>query len=215
MFIRLALSLVFSAALFAQHTIKVEFQSAKLPKDVALKIDLSLMFTLFTLSESSALKTNGALQVFHNPKTVLEQTSTNSANWIIAYDDDGNPLVEGSPQSMAFNFPKPVSMPSKGSHTVSIKFIGKLQQIENGEIISTQEINERGKIFVSGINIKELRYNEDASYVFYLYPLEDGKQETTWRYALLFDWQYRDLLEGKYTIKEPVRRSGTINSPIT
>ena len=155
----------------------------------------------------------GGVVRFHSQPTV-KQNSTNSANWTISYDDDGNSVVEGSPQSMAFNFSKPVGMPKDGNFAIHIDLVGKLEQIKNGEVVSTQKINELGKVLVSNtesnVKFKNFLY-DDAPYVFYLYHIENESKQTIWRYALLKDWQYKDLLEGKYTIREPIRRSGNFD----
>jgi len=200
--LRLIFFLLLSTVLHAQHTITAEFKSAKLPTEVAFRIELSLVFSL--VKQTTQV---GGYVSFNNSEPLLKQTSTNLANWSISYDNDGNPIVEGSPQSMAFSFSEPVSEPKDGNCLVYIELVGKLEQIKNGEAIITQKINEPGKILLSSANSKELLY-DDASYVFYLYSIEDENKQTTWRYALLKDWQYKDLLEGKYKIREPIRHSG-------
>ena len=85
---RTALLLALTVALQAQHTITAEFKSAKLPKEVPLKIELGLVFSL-----QKTTTQEGGFARLNNSQPSLKQISKNTAVWTISYDDDGNPVV--------------------------------------------------------------------------------------------------------------------------
>ncbi|MCL1894849.1 MAG: hypothetical protein FWG02_11585 [Holophagaceae bacterium] len=206
MLLRFLFLFVIPVVLQAQYTIPVEFASAKFPKDTTVQIELQLAFSASKPTQGNS-QSGFLLLGGEGPQ---KQTSTNTAKWTISFDDDGDPLIDGTPKSLNFNFSKPVDMPKEDNCIVVIELIGKLEYMKDGEVFSSHRINDRGKILISNTNNKEVTHDDDP-YVFYLYTLENEEGQKLLKYKLLNTWQYKDMLEGKYEIREPQRVSGTFN----
>jgi len=184
--LRYALLMLFPIVLNAQQRIiSLEFNSTVFPKEIVFKVELKLHFVVIDVKtmQKEGRRTTSSKDV------VFQQTSTNSVNWTISYNNDGNPIVKGSPQSMAFNFSKPVNISSDTMLRLVI-FEGKIIRLRNGKVEAERPIMLRHQF-----------QSDDTSYVFRLSQNETDKGISI-EHIILTKQQFQDLLDGKAKITD-------------
>ncbi|MCL1894850.1 MAG: hypothetical protein FWG02_11590 [Holophagaceae bacterium] len=200
MFIRLTLSLLFSTMINAQQrSIKLEFSSTSFPKENAFVVELKLHFAVI---DGGKMLAEGRNRVT-TKDYVFQQASTNTCNWAIAYDTDGNAIVTGSPQQMAFTFSKPVNLTAEKTLRV-VLFEGKILHLKNGKV----EVERP-------IKVQQQFQTDDTSFVFRLNRMETDKGVAI-GHSILTKQQLQDILDGKSTTTTrplPSNVNPTVSAP--
>jgi len=188
MSLRILFLFVFSVLLNAQqNTISLELDSTSFPKGCVFKVELESKFSVI---DTKKMLAEGRRAV-SDKDYLLKQTSKNSSNWTISYDNDGNPIIKGSPQSMVFDFPKPIDLSSDVA--CHIMFEGRLQLKGGKKVVETPF---------------QFRYQlrPDDTYVFRLVHKGSKDGQVLFSYSLLTKKMLQDMLEGKITTNTESRQ---------
>ena len=180
MFANLIPALALSAILSAQqNTVGFEVHTTNFPKDWSFQIELKLKYLAIDVKKMASEKRNTPTKKDY----LLEYHSTNKHIWNISYDEKGNPKIEGSPQSVAFNFSKPISKLSNARSLIVLE--GKLTPRINGYSGDSLPL------------IQTWPFESGAKYVLLIKHdlTQDGKNKLSVR--LVTKDKLQDALEGK------------------
>jgi hypothetical protein len=176
------------------NTINFEINSTNFPKECTIKMKINLKFFAIDAKKMSLEGRN----VPSKKDYLLEQTSISSYDWSISYNEHGIPKIEGSSQSVVFNFPKPMSTLSNTMTYVKVE--GQVTLFNNGKIDTLVPIGYTRQ------------YKNDVSYVLHLEYNETKNNKILFGFSFLTNEELRPRLENKPTTN---KFSGAIVIPAT
>ena len=144
-------SLVLSAQ---QNTVNFEIHTTNFPKDWSFQFEgLKLKY--------SAIDTKKMLSEGRNTPTkkdyLLEQESTNKYSWDVFCDENGSPVIKGSPGSVTFDFPKTISKISNANNGITLE--GKMAQLMHGTKVADIPLTRRASFELGATYVLLVKYD--------------------------------------------------------
>jgi hypothetical protein len=173
-----------SHVLFGQSTtIDFEISSGNFPKSCSFKLELRLNYEV--INTQKIMKERR--QSVSSGDYLITQLSNNSGKWNISYTKNSVPIITGSPQTVTFNFPKPLVSVTNAAAIISLE--GTLTFLRGGKVIRVSSLGY-SRDFELGVN-----------YALRLDCIEVNN-EPDFRAVFYTDYQLQDLIEGRI-IHEP------------